>query len=117
MPTKKRLGNRNEMGCKKVSSDELVWSVDDCDVVINKVPVIDLKDWIEKGRQLYLVIGEYRWGINGTDEDVQGKQISDIMQSLEVILKYLKNVLTDTEREEGTPTPTEEGECSVCMDL
>jgi len=68
-----------------------------------------LKAWIQKGHQIYLALGKYR-------ENVHGKKISDIMQSLEVILKYLKNVLTATEREETTPTPTEEGECGVCMD-
>jgi hypothetical protein len=69
----------------------------------------DLKAWIQKGHQIYLALGKYR-------ENVHGKKISDIMQSLEVILKYLKNVLTATEREETTPTLTEEGECGVCMD-
>ncbi len=88
----------DEMGCKKISSDELVWDIDDCDVVINKVPVIDLKAWIENGRQLYLSVGEYQWGIHGWDEDVHGNvhvdQISHIMQFLELILKHLRSLLT-----------------------
>jgi hypothetical protein len=110
----------NEMRCKKSESNELVWRLEHCDVVINKVPAIDLKAWIEKGRQLYLSLGEYQWGIHGwnedVDENVHEDQISDIMQSFEVILKHLRSLLTVREKEETTPTPSEEGECSVCMD-
>jgi hypothetical protein len=42
--------------------------------------------------------------------------MTDIMQSLEVILKYLKNLLRVREGEETGSGPTEEGDCSVCMD-
>jgi hypothetical protein len=85
-------------------------------VVINKVPAIDLKDWIPTGNQIYLALGEYRWGVNKMDEEVHGKEVSDILKLLEDILKYMKNLLTVREKEETTPTPSEEGECSVCMD-
>jgi hypothetical protein len=106
----------DEMRCKKISSNKLVWDIDDCDVVINKVSAIDLKAWIQTGNQIYLALGEYRWGMNGMDEEEHGREVSDIMQLLEEILKHLKNLLIVREREETTPTPSEEGECSVCMD-
>jgi len=95
---------------------ELVWSVDDCDVVINKVPAIYLKAWIQTGNQIYLALGKYRWGMNGMDEEEHGREVSDIMQLLEEILKHLKNLLRVREGEETGSGPTEEGECSVCMD-
>jgi hypothetical protein len=113
---KKTWKTYDEMGCKKVSSDELVWSLDDCDVVINKVPAIDLTAWIQTGNQIYLALGEYRWGMNGKDEEVHGKEVSDIMQLLEETLKHLKNLLRVREGEETGSGPTVEGDCSICMD-
>jgi hypothetical protein len=88
-------------------------------VVINKVPAIDLKAWIERNRQFYMSLGEQQWeknGWDGDDDHVHFNQMTDIMQSFEEILKHLRSLLTVREKEETTPTPTEEGECSVCMD-
>jgi hypothetical protein len=109
----------DEMRCKKVESDELVWSVDDCDVVINKVPAIDLKAWIERNRQFYMSLREEQWeknGWDGDDDHVHFNQMTDIMQSFEEILKHLRSLLMVREKEEATPAPSEDGECSVCMD-
>jgi hypothetical protein len=116
---KKTWKTYDEMRCQKVSSDKLVWDIDDCDVVINKVPAIDLKAWIERNRQFYMSLGELQWeknGWDGDDDHVHFNQMTDIMQYFEEILKHLRSLLTVREKEETTPTPTEEGECSVCMD-
>jgi hypothetical protein len=85
--------------CKQISFADLLWALDDCDVVINALPVSEIQNLISKCFELRMV------HLDSTSEP-------NIIRHLEEVGHTLQRMLTARNAE----IPAEPGECGQCME-
>jgi hypothetical protein len=97
------------MKCEQIKPPQLLWALDDCDVVVNAVPAIEIETLTRDCRELYMAISELFWPMDTEHPD--HTPLLNIIEHLEGVGHALQKTLTA--RQTDTPVP---GECSICMD-
>ena len=97
------------MQCQESKAAQLLWTLDDCDVVVNALPAIEIEALTRECRALYIKVSELYWPMDTEHPD--HAPILNIIEHLEGVGHALQKTLTA--RQTDTPVP---GECSICMD-
>jgi hypothetical protein len=97
------------MQCEERKAAQLLWTLDDCDVVVNALPAIEIEALTRECRALYIKVSELYWPMDTEHPD--HTPLLNIIEHLEGVGHALQKTLTA--RQTDTPVP---GECSICMD-
>ena len=98
------------MKCEQIKPPQLLWALDDCDVVINQLPASEIQVLIRDCRELYMTTSEHFWWLESQDPD--HTSLLNILTHLEGVALSLDKTLAARQ----AYTADEPGECSVCMD-
>ena len=99
-----------DMKCEQITQPQLLWALDDCDVVINVLPASEIQILISDCHALYMTISAEFWQLES--DTPRHTPLLNILTHLEGVGQGLQKTLAARQ----AYTADEPGECSICMD-
>jgi hypothetical protein len=77
--------------CAPISAPDLLWTLDECDVVFRAITAGEIERCLQDARELYMQTSARHWSIGAAQ---QGEPLLDIVTQLDVVEQLLGRVLT-----------------------
>jgi hypothetical protein len=104
--------------CEAIIAADLLWDLDECDVVFRAIPASEIESCLRKARGLYMQTSARHWSVDAEHRD---DALLDIVTQLEGVEQALHKMLSAEQALQKTltaqaDTAQQPGECIICWD-